>query len=301
MSRILQCLIGFTLFAAALCYAGPAVILDNILNIGTPMFTLLIFATFANFLFSSLATATLAKSKNNQIKWRDSITGVLATSSISLFAPGRLGDLALTFYWKDHFSYEQSLSIIILDKIITLIVLFAVVLAGFIFFPTTWPLGPSQLAFLLLAALGCVVATKLFIKIFHTRLGSAGRFITSSMKELRMVFSTSKAMIVYSTLLTIIKTIIAGLTFWASLLAVGVDAPPVYSICVLSLAQLIAFIPITIMGLGTLEAACVYGLSFVNVSSGSVVAALAVGRIIGLLWLTIFFGLFSRKMKPKLT
>src|SRR5690242_3587269 len=132
MLKIIRYIIGFSLFAAALYYAGPSSILENLSRVDIPMLLLLTFGTLLAFIVSSLGTTTLARAKCPSITWKEGVESVLATSSIGLIAPGRLGDLALTYYWKEHLTYEQSISVIILDKMITLAALVAAAAYGFV-------------------------------------------------------------------------------------------------------------------------------------------------------------------------
>jgi uncharacterized membrane protein YbhN (UPF0104 family) len=65
----------------------------------------------------------------------------------------------------------------------------------------------------------------------------------------------------------------------------------------MTIALFASFVPVSILGLGPVEAICVYAMAQIQIESSLVMAALIVGRLITLMWLSLFFILFGTGSK----
>jgi uncharacterized membrane protein YbhN (UPF0104 family) len=251
--------------------------------------------TLLGFFFGGAGVILLGKTINPQLPWINGLKGFLSTTSLSLFAPGRSGDIALPFFWRAFLRYGECMAVIITDKLITLLVVLTFGSLGLcmIFNISTgitafFSLFLSASALLITIALPSArkwIATKLPIKI--------KLFLEGFVTTVKHFLSQGQKVLISLLFLTVFRVMIYGIGFWISLWGIGIKAPFFYSVFVLSIAQLVGFLPITIMGLGSVEAVCIYAFSRIDIESSSIVAALFIGRGINILWLSIFFLMFS--------
>jgi uncharacterized membrane protein YbhN (UPF0104 family) len=130
--------------------------------------------------------------------------------------------------------------------------------------------------------------------------GKVQEFLQGSTNALRIIGKNGKRNLFSVIALTSVRICIYGIGFWVSLWGLQVVIPIGYAILAMAMAQFTTLIPISIMGLGPVEAVCVFALSQIAVEPDSVMAALLVTRFIALFWLCVFFFLFNINRGPKL-
>ncbi|MBW2538021.1 MAG: flippase-like domain-containing protein [Deltaproteobacteria bacterium] len=251
--------------------------------------------TLFGFFCGGAGVILLGKTINPKLPWRNGMKGFLSTTSLSLFAPGRTGDIALPFFWRAFLRYGECMAVIVTDKLITLLAVltFGSLGLGMIFNISTGITAFFSL-FLSVSILLIVIALPAARKWIAKKLPDPIKlFLEGFVTTVKHLLFRGQKTLIGLLFLTVSRVIIYGAGFWISLWGIGIKAPFFYSVFVLSIAQLVGFLPITIMGLGSVEAVCIYAFARIGMESSSIVAALFIGRGINILWLSIFFLLFN--------
>ena len=289
--------IGFAILCILLWKIGPSKIGGAFSQFKGSAFALVNLTTAFAFLVAGLEVLVLGRTMSEKLRWVRGIKGFLATTSFSLFVPGRAGDFALLFYWKDFLSYEECFTVVLLDKVIivwwTLLlgavgtrVIFGaylgliILLPGVLAIPVFLLLIPGDKAY---RALSRVVPGRILPN------------FQGMINALRFILKDGRKSLFVATAITGVRMLIYGLSFWILMQGFSIDCPFSYSLFTIIIAQLTSLIPISIMGLGTVEAVTIYCLSGLKIDSGAIIAAQFAGRIVYISWLFLFFILFSSK------
>jgi uncharacterized membrane protein YbhN (UPF0104 family) len=290
---------GIIIFVFLVWKAGPAEIVRNLSQYKISAVLLINLTTLCGFFLSGFGVIILGKTINPQLHFCQGLKGFLGSASLALFFPGRAGDLMLPFYWKPFLKYGECLCVIFLDKMITL---FWVLLFGscgiYVVFNTKYGFLITLLVFTtltLLIALFCIPKTRRIVShILPTRIMD---FLQGSVNAFRTITAGGKKKLFTVYILSGFRIILYGVGFWISLWGLDIASPLVYSILVMTIALFATLVPVSILGLGPVEAICVFALAQIQIESSLVMAALIVGRLITLMWLTLFFILFSTGSK----
>ncbi len=219
---------------------------------------------------------------------------------LATVTPGRLGDLGLLYFLKGRFSPGQLTAVLVVDKLITLLVNVVLALWGVgVFF--SW-----HQAFLLLLFLSVPGFVLLYWLLFHCpqavfRWGLLANLIDKLeglRSELRATCVDLPALAV-NLGLTVFRYLLAGLSLLLILSWFEVAAPYGKVILVQAMSQLVALLPVTVMGIGVQEGIHVYLFGLIGIAPGRLLAAMLWGRAIHLLWiLTIYLYWLAAKALP---
>ena len=290
---------GVLIFGFLVWKAGPSEILLNLARYKIFAILLINLTTLCGFFLSGVGLILLGKTINSQLDFRQGLKGFLGSTSLALFVPGRAGDLMLPFYWKPFLKSGECLSVIFFDKLITL---FWVLLFGsygiYVVFNTGYGFVITLSAFttiFFVIVLFCFPRTRRVVShILPTRIMD---FLQGSVNGFRTITARGKKNLFTVYFLSGFRVILYGVGFWISLWGLDIASPVVYSVLVMSIALFAALVPVSILGLGPVEAICVYALAQIQIESSLVMAALIVGRLITLMWLSLFFILFGTGSK----
>jgi len=289
--------LGILIFGVLVWKIGPSLILKNLTQFKIAALVLINVTTLSGFLMGGIGVIVLGKTVSPKLEWQGGMEGFLGSISLALFVPGRAGDLSLPFYWKRFLRYGECLAVVLLDKVNTVF----------------WVLsfGACGLYFIFRGYTGFFVAVLGYISIFSLiLLVSISKtrnilsrvlpekvldFLEGSMTAFRTVAKKGKRNLAAVFVLTGVRVFTYGVGFWVSLWGLDVSSPFFYSVFLMAIAQFVSFIPISVMGLGTVEAVCVYGLAQIGTGPSLVIAALLAGRVITLFWLSLFFLMFTLK------
>ncbi len=292
---VLKIILGVLIFGYLVWQAGPMEIARNLAQFKISALFFINITTLCGCLLGGSGVILLGKNINSRLKWHQGMKGFLGSTSLALFIPGRAGDFTLPFYWKRYMNYGECLSIVFQDKLITLFcVLFLGSYGIYVIFHRTTGFIVASLA------ISAIVSLLLLFSIPRTRIiiskvlpDKLLDFLQGSVKAFRTTANKGKRTLFTVLILTIVRIFIYGIGFWISLWGLDINAPLLYAILVMTIAQFTALIPISIMGLGPVEAICVYCLAQIDINASGVLAALLVGRIIALFWLSLFFFCFN--------
>jgi uncharacterized protein (TIRG00374 family) len=286
---------GTFIFGFLVWKAGPSEIIRNLTQYKPSAVFLINLTTLCGFFLGGAGLIILGKTINSKLNFRQGLRGFFGSTSLALFVPGRAGDLMLPFYWKQFLKYGECLSVIFLDKMITL---FWVLLLGscgiYAVFKTGYGFLIASLGFATLVCLFVLLCIpKIRRVVSHVLPRKIIDFLQGSINAFRTIAARGKKSLFTVFILSSLRIILYGVGFWISLWGLDIDSPLVYSILVMTIALFAALIPVSILGLGPVDAICVYALAQIQIESSLVMAALVVGRLITLFWLSLFFILFS--------
>jgi uncharacterized protein (TIRG00374 family) len=231
----------------------------------------------------------LAKKQKIPILFSESLKINLISNFYGLITPGQFGAIIRAEYLKKYSSTGKGLSNFVIDKVLSLISLFFMVLLfGFIILKekVEWVNGLtliySMLAFFLLIGMFLFFYNKeksrSLLRIIYQKL------IPQKMKEkARGTFNSfyedlpKKGALVGIFILNLISWVVCYTVFYFVALSLGINIKFIYFIGVYPIATIVAQIPITISGFGTREATLIalfglFGIEAVKVFSMSITA-----------------------------
>lgn len=292
---LIKLFVGFLIFGVLVWKIGPLEILKNLAQFKIAALLLINVTTLSGFFIGGTGVIILGKSLSPRLEWWQGMKGFLGSTSLALFVPGRVGDFALPFYWKRFLRYGECLALVLLDKMNTLfwVLIFGafglyVIFQGYMGFVAA-ALG-FVFVFLLILLFSIATTRRVVSKLLPEKILV---FLQGSMTAFRMIARNGRTHLFVIFILAGIRIFTYGVGFWVSLWGLDVPSPFFYSVFVMAVALFTSLIPISIMGLGPVEAVCVYGLVQINIDPSLVIAALVVGRAIALFWLFLFFFLFN--------
>jgi uncharacterized membrane protein YbhN (UPF0104 family) len=217
---------------------------------------------------------------------------------LATVVPGRLGDLGLLYFLKDLYTLRQSTAVLLVDKLITLFVTFVLAAIGLgVMF--SWHYS-AAVAVTMFAGLGlfllslsqrsrglrCWVRTRLLGRLADRFDDFYGEIVATA---------TDSQGIATNLLLTLFRVTLAGVSLTLILSWFGVKVALWYVILVQAIAQLATMVPLTLMGIGVLEAVNVALLGRVGVMPEVILAASLSSRAIHLTFTLVVFLIWMRK------
>ena len=295
VSFFINLAIGLMIFAIIIWKIGPSRIAVNFMSfeIAYVIFIFIIYPV--TYIIAAIGVVFLGRSISRNVNWLGGIKGFLATVSLSIIAPGRLGDFSLPFYWKDFLSYGESLSVLTMDKIITLVWTFGLgscAVYAILSRPLGITIGVGSLSALSAALL--LLSIRRFRSIIYKILSKRIlNFFQGFINAFKTILKKGKGSILITFSITGLRFSLSGIIFLILLLGLDVRCPFYYPIVILALGQVLSILPISIMGMGTAELVYIFAFNKINIDADAVIAVSLLGRIITLFWLGSFFTLFA--------
>lgn len=288
---IVKAIVGLSIFGLMIWKIGPSMIYENLKNFSLVALLLINITTVAGYFIAGTSVTLLGRTINGKLGWLTGIKGVLSTISLSLFLPGRAGDLSLPFFWRDHMASGQCLAIVILDKFITIVwvVLFAAAGIYFIMGPKTAFIVAGA-GFFIMSALFFTLSVQRFRDFIVSFIPEKIMgFLLGGMNAFRTFRNDGKKALLKAFFLAGVRIFINGMGFWISLIGAGISPPFFYSVCLTAAAMLAALVPISILGIGSADAIFVLGMTQIGFTATPVMSALIAGRLTTIFCLTVFF------------
>jgi uncharacterized membrane protein YbhN (UPF0104 family) len=224
--------------------------------------------------------AFLLVNRGGELTWRQFLPVYWIAWAAGLLVPGQVGDIATTaaLLRRHAMDWRHVLGRSVLDKVISLLIIGALGVAGLLVGLYGWP-APARLgAALSAAAAGLVV----LIVLARTgiargrRVGAGGvrdQFM-SVLLELRDTLAEQPLRIGANFALSIVKAALIGTAYWAALLAMGAETLLwARTVMLASASSLLAYVPVTLNGIGVVEAAGVTLFGRLGVAAAIVLSA----------------------------
>jgi len=193
--------------------------------------------------------------------------------AVGLFLPGRAGDMTMIAIAKNK-GYEigQSTSLIIIDKITTLLIYIPIAIIGFFTILHTKELGWSIFfSFLLFMGL-LFLFTKFGRNIIKKLLGKYAEKFSGFYKTFTSLLQNQKKAILLNILMTLLRPILNGLIMIIIFLSLGYNLSFFSAVIITTITLIVSIIPITPNGFGIREGLGIILLSEAGVPSETTIA-----------------------------
>lgn len=269
-------------------------IIDNVKNTSLSIILLLIGLQFSTQLLLGLQWHRITKSIKKESKF-SKILYILTTGSVvEALTPGAKigGEVTRLYYLKKEMktSTEEATSIIIIQKSVSMSVLFTICIVSFVFLCRIISVGLSIVSQVLIIALVLILITLLIAFLFFSK-GVSNRLSKSENKILTKI---NKFVTSYAQATTMIKKKEWLIQYCISFLvwilfplkmailsySLGIEVNFIIIIAITMTAYMIGTLPITPGGLGTFEASMVSMFALVSVSTALSTTATIVFRVI---------------------
>lgn len=247
---------------------GFSNITKTMLGINILYIPLMIVILFVALLLNAFNVKIFLDSQNYNVDFWKYFRHYLASSSIGMFLPGKIGDFSLYYLIKEDSDVKtgHSLSAIFLDKIITLVVVslisFLGVLILFNEFLEKYLLIIGVIFLLSITAFIVVMTQK---RILRALLGKHFIHLSDAMQFFSYVLKEKKFLISLNFLITVLKSFVIALMYYAAFLAFDYKMSLMSLFFISSITTLVSQIPLSFSGLGIREGAAVFFLNKLNV------------------------------------
>jgi uncharacterized membrane protein YbhN (UPF0104 family) len=246
-----------------------------------PLAVFIIFSSFFVFL-GGLKLWVLLRTIHPMGLWRFSAYYFL-TSSVGSLIPSIFGDFTLAALMKkNQIDYHKSFSIIILDRLITLLI------AVFIFTPFTiifvLPVSPIMVwtitAAVLAITLSALCLSASFLPIIFQRFSATRRFWEAT----TVFFHEKRSSLWVNVLIGLFRGVISGVTLALALMLANLTPDLFSTVCLANSLSVVTHIPISISGLGLYEGGGLILFERIGLQREMVLAGLLYQRAYIIVW-----------------
>ncbi len=232
--------------------------------------------------------------------------------ALNLIVPGQVGDIAgiSALLRARHLPWHISVGRSLLDKVITIVMMAVCAAAGLLLawhdFRSRWPpLAYRTEAGFWLVASGLVVGTTVLL-IAALKSGRPGvvrfrRFFSDTAHELLATARHHPQRVLLNFMFTAVKIFVTGAAYWCMFRAFGEEGAGIISVTLIAAASsLVAYIPISVNGIGTVEIAGVLLFGALQLPAATVVSAYLMLRVLVLIlaWVPAGLWLLLRSDTP---
>ena len=284
--RTLRLLVGLVLLASVVGLVGPVEAGRALLNAQPLPLAAAALLVGASTGLGAFGAILLGRACSRGLPWREGLVGFAKAWALG-FLFGRMAELALPYFWKDHLQVGQSVAVVLMDKLISLawIAVFGVMglilLVGVPITSSTAVLAivtSGIVVFLVLLRLGGPMIRRLAPPVLRSDMEVAG-------KTLRALLQEHRGPLTANALITGVRSVLHGLILLCLLAALGHAVGLLDAVGIQALTQLSGFVPGSFMGLGLWESVYVIALGSTGLAASTAVAASFLGRAVSMLWL----------------
>jgi len=214
--------------------------------------------------------------------------------AISLVTPGQIGDIATisTLLKKQDIDWHLSLGRSLLDKLISFIVMAVLATIGFYFTSKRYlDFDLSGMLFLwIIPSVGFLLYFLRFrlITFFSPELNGVRGLLGQTLREAKITMHHHPARVLINIVLTTIKILLIGVSYWCIFRGLGAgNIDLIETITLAAASSLVAYIPVSFNGIGTVEASGLVLFSQMGLSTSSILAGYLGLRVLvmSLAWL----------------
>jgi uncharacterized protein (TIRG00374 family) len=270
----------------------------------TSLFVLILVAVnyFLAAIMNSLNLYVLLRGSGEKISYRRFISLYWYSFSIGQFSPGRLGEASIVKLLKDNVKIDtgKTISIYVLDKIITFTILATISVLGIFFFFPHLAIGSYILIIaVIIVLLGAVLLAQKNIRLFIRKkfLRKYEKYFKGFSKTLRFLIRKKPHVILLNAVLTVLRQIIIIILIRQMFLEYSLNVPvlPLFISNVIS--QLSILIPVSFSGIGVKESLGVLLIGSLGYDLGVIATIYLLITFFGLIANTIFFFYFFYRKK----
>lgn len=213
--------------------------------------------------------------------------------ALSLIVPGQVGDIAgiSTLLRKHDVPWQVSIARSLLDKILSMLVMLSLAIGGLLLVAQHIDMVFAPPALSLPATIVFTFAIGFSIYLLrghsHQWVERLRRFAVNAWTEILRTCKAVPKLVLLNFLLTIAKTLLVGLSYWCMFRAFGQSPAPGAVVLLSAASSLVAYIPVSLNGLGTVELAGIALFATLGLPAPVVLAAylLLRGMVLALAWL----------------
>jgi len=286
-------LVGLGLFGLLIWHYDPGLILEKIRTMSWQWVSLAGICILGVGFIGAINVFLLV-ARDHKLTLTDFLPLYWTSWAVGLIVPGQIGDLGSIGFLLRRYSLSLSkvLGRAVLDKAISLIVMFGFVIVGLLVFvkglniAKYWILGLLVLLLFGGGAFYSLVKGRWRHVFDVSKPGWGGAFARTLMEFVQTV-RHAPARVLLNMGLTVAKVFVTGFAYWAMFNALGETDLSVLRVVVLATsAGLIAYLPISINGLGTVEATGIFLFGQAGIGATTVISAYIGLRILvlGIAW-----------------
>lgn len=289
-----RAIVAVVLLVILISYVKTDELIGSLLKAWLPYLLLAIFYQYASVLIGSINQYILFQPFLT-LPFRQFASSYFKAFVAGLLFPGQLGDVSIVLFLKSQgLYYSQSLAVYMWDKCITLIFYL-----GMVFMVLTDLMGyPKFLSPILL--LGLVIFSAFLVysvstfglfRFFERWAGSFIQFAQNTVSQIFIYGRRHPIRLLFNCILTCLKFFLVMSCYHAVFTSLGYVLS-VWKVGVSSIASgIVAYIPISIHGLGTVEATAMWIFGRLNVASSDVLSSFLVLRASVYILAFFIFGL----------
>jgi len=223
----------------------------------------------------------LIRSLGVQYGWRRSIQVTLIGFFVGFITPGRIGDIARSFYLRNDtkLALSASISTVFVDRLLDLMVVLVLGMFSILLFSQYYSsrLFYSLISIAVVLFFGLYITTKkrtvkallrpLYKKIIPLKYKAKLSKGFNTFYESVFAYKKNKKLLFTLLVINIINWFVIFTFMYVIAIIIGLSVSFYYILLIAPIIVLVEIIPISIGGIGTREAAIVFLLSFVNIDS----------------------------------
>jgi len=270
---IIRSMIGIGLVVFLICNVSTEKLVQSLTQVSLSLLIVSLSYQYAS-IFLGACNQYILLSPFLDLSWKTFISAYFKAYALGLLLPGRFGDAAIGFFLKpEGLHYSQTFSAYVLDKYLTFILYLAILI---LFVGNL--MGYSTIILLLLWALFALVMPLFLYSMLHfTSLLPLGLqksrltiFIINLTSQIHDFGKHHPFLLVINFFLTCIKLGLVILCYHAMIASLGYSLNK-WDVGLAALASgIVAYIPVSIQGLGTVETAAIFNFKTLGVSSTDV-------------------------------
>lgn len=304
-SSIFTTTIGLVLISFLLWHADIAQVINNAGQAMNPRMIYVIAILVVTTLVGAF-NAYLFIGWQRNIKFRSFLTVYWLTWAWGLVIPGQIGDILSGSLLMQKFQLEKSTTVgrYGLDKVVSLVMTLVVGVGGitYLFGRNYWEWNVEAVTGIIVVIITAVFLGNYLVTRIRFTPGSLGQRAQDAFKnsanEFTGILIQAPQRVLLNVLLTLIKILLTGLAYWITLNLMGETELPFIAVTSIAMAAgLIAYLPITVNGLGTVEFIAIGLFAGLGAESATVLTAYLVLRLTVLIlaWLPAMFIMLHQK------
>ncbi len=277
-------IVGFTLLCIVIVWADPARVAAT-LRTAEPMWLGLAIAALVAATVIGAANSFLMTVHNAELKFSSFLAAYWCSWALGQLIPGQVGDLiGISLYLRRRgIALPSAVGRLGVDKLISLFALLLLAGGLLLVYEATAPRLAGALA--LGAAFAMLLAYGVSLR-WNVATNSDAGFVGKMMRvlgEAHAVMKNRPAIVVVNLCLTVIKLSLIGICYWATFCAFGASLANLRDVAITAnSAGLVAYVPISANGLGTVEATALYLFGLLGVAAPVVIATYLTLRVASL-------------------
>jgi uncharacterized protein (TIRG00374 family) len=292
LKNVLKIIFGIFILAYLIYSIGTLNILSTIMTFKWSYLPLIIFVFLVVLILGAINISILIKGFNKKLNFLKVTRYYLLSWIYGKVFPGKIGEFSLIYFLKkEGMKIGRGTVITIIDKLMTfLCFLFFAIFGIFYFFSTNRAVLIISLLLIVLIIFIIGIATKSGRKIIKKIIPQKYQplFVGFS-RDLNFLIKKRKGILILNILLTVIRLGLLSFFLWLIFLALGLKIAYFPLLIINSTIAIVAFIPISISGLGTSEYAGVLLFESYGIDSGISLSSLLMSRAITYALAIIFF------------